>query len=287
MGWKKVLVWVVIGGALALFALAFFSTTFNLSQHTAMLGKPPPAGGPSSEPRPAAPPPPPRPAAPVDEVRITPPKTYAPRSAIPPRGEIEHRNPPAGGIDPLGRWPDERREGAFEQLARANMAFNVDNKFNVKETGQAKVVIDFSKAVDELKNELSKSGRAGSITGGASVQVSKVVIANIIAPGLTVTPITPTEQVVLQTEPTVWLWDLKADEPGTYQVRITLTASIIVDGRATNRFLQVHDETVVIEIKPTQRVIDLAKEHWQWAFSSLLAPLGIWLWKRRKGNQTE
>ena len=162
------------------------------------------------------------------------------------------------------------------------MAFNVDNKFNVRETGQAKVVIDFSKQLDELKNELSKSGKSGSITGGATVQVSKVVIANVIAPGLTVTPITPTEQVVLQTTPTVWLWDLKATEPGIYHVRITLTASIIIDGRATNRFLQMHDETVVIEIRPEQRALDIIKQHWQWAFSSLLVPLGVWLWKRRK-----
>lgn len=271
MDFKKALVWVVIGGALALFALAFVSVQFPMSEVKVsatvpaptfdpekLLERLPPAAGPSGEPRP---------------VEIPPSKAYAPR---PPA----HRNPPRPGFD--NPWPDASRTRAFEELKSASMAFNVDNKFNVEETGQAKVVIDFSKAVEELKSELSKSGKAGSITGGATVPVAKVVIANIIAPGLTITPITPTEQAVSETEPTTWLWDLRAEKPGTYDVRITLTASIIIDGRATNRFLQLHDETVVVEIRPEQQVMDLVKKHWQWAFSSLLVPLGVWLWKRRK-----
>lgn len=273
MNWKKLSLWLVLIAASALVVLAF--TYSQLGLKTAAVIGPPPVVTASPQP----PPPPP----PVDELKIPHSKAYKP-PLEPPSASIRPRPTPPGGIAPLreGEWPDRTRTRAFEQLKSASMAFNVDNKFNVEETGKAKVVIDFSKQVEELKSELSKSGKAGSITGGAQVQVSKVVIANVIAPGLTVTPITPTEQVVLETEPTTWLWDLKADKPGKYEVRITLTASIIIEGRATNRFLRMHDEVVVIEITPTQQVKEIVQKHWQWAFSSLLVPLGVWLWKRRK-----
>lgn len=281
MDWKKLSIWAALIVAALAVTFALFFSSFDSLKTAAVIGDLPAT---SAGPAPAPPPPPPP--APVDEVKILPPKAYAPRPMTPPSAAVRPRPVPPGGISSLDTWPDPNRNRAFEQLKSASMAFNVDNKFNVEETGKAKVIIDFSKKVEELKKDLERSGKAGSITGGATVQVSKVVIANIVAPGLTVTPITPNEQVVLESEPTTWMWDLKADKPGTYSVRITLTASIIIDGRATNKFLRVHEETVTIEITPRQRVMEVVTKNWQWAFSSLLVPLGVWLWKRRKRRST-
>jgi hypothetical protein len=260
--------WTVIGSIVAVVALlsALLLMTVSNSPKQTVAAPPEPVAAPAPLPRLGTTPP--------GEVSIPPSKAYSPRSVTPPSASIN-------------TWPDKNRTRAFEQLKNASMAFNIDSKFNVEETGKAQVVIDFSKQLQELKDELSAGAKAGSITGGAVVQVSKVVIATLVAPGLTITPITPSEQAVLETEPTIWLWDISANKPGKYDVRIILTASIIIDGRATNRFLRMYDQVVTIEITRTQQVVGIVKQHWQWAFSSLLVPLGVWLWRRYRRNKDD
>jgi hypothetical protein len=196
---------------------------------------------------------------------------------------IEREAPAAGGPAPEGApWPDHNRTLAFEELRTSSFAFIITNRFNVTERGRVRVVLDPTKSVEALKDELFSLRKGDELTGGAVVQVTKIVRADLVAPGLKITAVTPAEQFVPTDSPTEWRWDIEADKPGKYEVKITLVASIVIDGRPTNRLLRVHEETVTIEITPAQQAKGFVEKYWQWAMSTLVIPLGLWLWKRRK-----
>lgn len=173
---------------------------------------------------------------------------------------------------------------ALSDLQKVSMAFSIDNKFNVAEEGKMKVVIDPTKTVDSIKSDLRKENYTSSV-GGSEVNVSKIVVAKAIATGgLSVIPITPEEQVISTNTQTEWIWNLRASEPGIYEVKLTLTAIVSVDGQKTQKFLKVFEETITIEITLKQRIIDLVNKYWQWIFSTLIIPLAVWIWNQLGGG---
>lgn len=202
----------------------------------------------------------------VPEVTPSPPKPTANARTLAGPGNARNTN------------PRQREDEVVNQLYSASMAFSAPDKANIKENITIQLLIDPSKEVKELEERLTKPG----VRRGAKIKISKVIIATLSAPDFTIEQITPEEQAVAQTAPTEWLWTLIPKTIGSNDVKLTVTAVIKVDGREHKYHIKTYERTIVIEVTPQQIISNWFAKYWQWLFSTLLLPLGLWLYKRRK-----
>ena len=171
-----------------------------------------------------------------------------------------------------------RTDTVIDQLYTASMAFSAPEKANIKENITIQLFIDPSKEVKELENSLTQPG----VRRGAEIKISKVIIASLSAPDFIIEKVTPEEQAVAQTAPTEWLWTLTPKSTGKNEVKLTITAIVKVDGKEYKYHIKTYEKTMVIVVEPQQVIYDWLAKYWQWLFSTLLLPLGLWLYKRNK-----
>lgn len=177
--------------------------------------------------------------------------------------------------------PAKIADDIITQLEPANMVFSVDPKHgNIAEQISVSVLIDMTQSLEDLK----QAAGASEVVSAAQIRVSKVMIARVVAPNFTVVPITPEEQPISQSEVTRWDWQLIPTSTGRHEIHITINAEVSVDGATKVRNIETFHETVEIEVTIWQVVKGWISKYWQWSFSTLLLPLGIWLWKRRESK---
>lgn len=170
--------------------------------------------------------------------------------------------------------------GPVEQqlLTIASMVFNIKNKANIDEDIKVQLLINTTKPVEELRKELSVGGK----TTEARIRVSKIIVASLAAPDFAITKITPEEQALSENHTTEWLWKLSPKSVGVHEVEVTVTAVIKVDGSTTSHHIRTYDQIVRIEITPGQVIDRWVEDNWQWAFTTLIIPFGIWAYRRRR-----
>lgn len=166
------------------------------------------------------------------------------------------------------------QDAIIAQLANASMIFALPEKSNIKDNIRAQLIIDVNKTADELAKSIDSNLRVKG-----NVKVSKIIIAKLVAPDFTVTPITPEEQALTQDEPTEWLWDLDAKEAGSFTTNLVITAVVKVDDKSAVHNIKTFSKDLTIEIKPQQRFIAWIEKYWQWCVSSLVLPIIAWLAK--------
>ena len=165
----------------------------------------------------------------------------------------------------------------ISQLYNASMVFTLPEIANINDNVRGQLIIDPSKTVDELTKDIDKNIRAKD-----SIKVSKILIAKLIAPDFIVTPITPEEQALTRTEPTIWLWNLDPKEAGIFTADLVVTAVVKIDDQATVHNIKTFSKELKIEIKPEQVIESWLEKYWQWLTTSFIAPVVVWLYKKRK-----
>lgn len=160
-------------------------------------------------------------------------------------------------------------------LFNASLAFAIRDRANINEDIKAQLLIDAKKEITQLEKELTVEGN--SIT--KQIQVSKIIIAKLVAPDFEVTAITPEEQLLSLNSTTEWLWILNPKSHGIFEVNLSVIAILNVNGRESKHHLKTFDKTIVIEISQKQILQQWLNKNWQWITSTLIIPLVIFLFK--------
>lgn len=166
----------------------------------------------------------------------------------------------------------------ISQLHSASMAFSAPEKANIKDDITVHLLIDPSKDLKDLETILNGTGKVNS----AKVKISKVVIATLSAPDFTIEKVTPEEQAVAETAPTEWIWTLTPKSTGKNEVKMSITAIVTIDGKEHKYHIKTYEKTIIIQVTPQQVVSDWFSKYWQWLFSTLILPLGLYFYKRHK-----
>lgn len=169
-----------------------------------------------------------------------------------------------------------RVDAIAAQLKDATMVFDIPQFNNVRDSIRTQLTIDPTKTVDELL------ASAPSTSTVSAVQVSKVLEVKLVAPDFKIIAATPDRQAVSEWEPTVWKWELSGATPGKHDVHLSINAIVTIDGDRAERSVRTFEKTITIEITPAQQLSDLIKQYWQWIWTTLLLPAGMWIWKRFK-----
>lgn len=177
--------------------------------------------------------------------------------------------------------PEKVADDIMSQLEPANMVFGVDPKrSNISDSISVTMLIDLSKNIQDLKASVKNS----EIVTASRIEVSKVVVARVIAPDFKVVAITPEEQPISHFETTKWEWELVPLKTGKHQIHVTVNAEVQVEGVRKVRSIETFRETVEIEITAWQVIKFWIANYWQWSFTTLILPLGLWLYKKKKAE---
>jgi len=258
---KRTLIAATIAVFSGLAVVAMLSLTFSAPTPT---GTPPPPP-PSSIPPPPPPPPP---------SSIPPPP---PPSSIPPPP------PPPSSIPPSPPPPDPFAavDRALEELRIGNIAYNSPSSMNIKDTAIIHLALSLSTALEELKKKVVGIGELE----GEQIRISDKMEARLTGPGFSITAITPEEQAVSPSELTEWRWEIAPVKKGRHHLHLTMSALFEINDTPTRRAIRTFDKEIEVEVAWHQNVASFLQINWQWALGTILIPMFVWFWKRKKRRQ--
>lgn len=185
------------------------------------------------------------------------------------------REPIGGSSPPVKVIEGTKVDGFSMQTFNASMAFSMRDKSNIDEDIKAQLLIDPRKDLEQLEKELTVSGNKLS----KNIKVTKIVKATLTAPDFDVKNITEEEQFITLDQPTEWLWTLSPKSTGVYEVNLSITAILNINGRESKHHLKTFERTIAVEITHEQIVKKWIAENWKWVISTLIIPLLVFFFK--------
>jgi hypothetical protein len=146
------------------------------------------------------------------------------------------------------------------------------------------------KAGDSIKDlgRLIEDDHAVGEVDDRCMELASVMQAHLLGGGFEIEerPKDPTREVDPEV-PTVWSWGLAANTKGSHN--LLLNVRIDTSLNQTGEEFRSADPPIFdayVNVKATlrQNVSDFAKSNWQWLWTAILVPVGIWLWGRYKGS---
>ncbi len=199
-------------------------------------------------------------------------------------------DPPPAADTPAERSPSPPHPPPFDVdafvrgLPDESIGFNVPASMQIDETVRIRLLIQPGAAGEELVAQFTTSRRDDE-TGELVQDVAPVgeeMGARLASSGLEVTALTPESQLLSLTEPTEWRWDIEATEGGLHRLELSLYA--IAPGRSSGRTIRTYEREMLVEVTMRAWAAGVVSAHWEWLWTLLLAPVGAWLWRRRRAS---
>jgi hypothetical protein len=172
----------------------------------------------------------------------------------------------------------KNHDAIVDQLSQATVTLNAPHK--------AKYGVDFPVQLtiqpDIAREVILKSLKVDGDVTSDDIEISRIVEVELFAPDFNVVARAPKRQAVSSSEPTEWIWDLTPTVVGVTDIHVSVMAVVKVDDEKAERLVRAYTHDIKVHVNPQAQVWDLLKKYWQWVFSSILAPLAIWAWKRWK-----
>jgi catechol 2,3-dioxygenase-like lactoylglutathione lyase family enzyme len=200
------------------------------------------------------------------------------------RSEAPHRVPTtAPGPSLRQRAPSiaDRVDAIVRDLPRANIAFNTPRTLEVHETAPIQVLLSSRKPLSVLRDELTALGRKT----GVVIRASDVMVAHLDGLGFQVESVTPERQLVNRSRTTRWEWEIDPTKAGEQRLYLTLSAVVNFEGDRYPYLVQTFRRTLVVKsVRPSviARVTGFVGDNWQFLATTLVIPLGLWAFHRRR-----
>jgi hypothetical protein len=191
------------------------------------------------------------------------------------KSEIEPQSLIRTAEEAMNTWP------FADQLKQASMAFTTPEVLELGESADMQLIINPTQTLEEVSRALSVSGSRVA----SNVLVSKVVVANVIAPDFEVTEfIRGGRQAVDPNGPTEWRWTITPKTEGNLAINVTILAVIELGSDRAEKLIKVFDRQVKVTVTPTYAIKTFVKENWQWLWS-VVVPFLIWLFMRSRKKE--
>lgn len=153
---------------------------------------------------------------------------------------------------------------AIDHIVRAtkwgNLAFGAPDSMYVGEAQAVRFLVNPSAPVDSLRLQLAELGR----TEGAQVQLYPRMIARLSGPNFDISAVSADTQAVTATGNTEWKWWIRAHEPGSHALDLTLNALVRVEGSTTPHEVRRFERKIKVRITMAQRAADWVDLKWFW-----------------------
>jgi hypothetical protein len=198
---------------------------------------------------------------------------------------LDERRAAAGDGDGEAPPPVEEPESplslvdrVLEKLDLGNLAFNTPEVMGYSETRTVELLLSTEESPQELAEALP-DGPSGTAEG---VRVAPEMEAALVGSGFTIEAVTPVRQAVSTLQRTRWAWTITPKDKGSQSLHLTLAARIKVEGKDTPYVVRTFSREIQVEVSLWGTILDLLSKNWQWLWSTLVVPLALWWWKRRR-----
>lgn len=192
--------------------------------------------------------------------------------------------PPTATVPPppIGTLPGHAADAvsnAVRALPSAFVAFNVPRTLGRNETATIQLLLSpTSKSIGDLQDRLSEAGEQV----GGNIKYSSVMEAVLLSQDFEITSVDhESRKLVPSDQDTEWLWQVTPRRSGTLRLYLTVYAIIDVAGDEGPVKVGTFHRTLTINVTWTQRAGDFLKGNWQWLWTAVLVPLGLWAARRR------
>ncbi|RQY09687.1 hypothetical protein DF117_35070 [Burkholderia stagnalis] len=174
-------------------------------------------------------------------------------------------------------------DALVDAMQPARLAFNVPSPINLDDTREIVLKIDLHQSRSELEAAVSATAEGTPVSD--TVAVSERMTAHLTGDDFTVTPIAPETQNISGHGTTTWVWEVKPKTWGPLQLRLTLDAELGAASAGNHRFAQTYGKAIEVKVWPVhwRRIQDFVEHNWQWLWT-VLVPVGLWLYHKRKGK---
>ena len=163
-------------------------------------------------------------------------------------------------------------------LEKADMVFIAPETTKLEKSLETSLVIDMSKEVDKIQAEL-----AGSNEKNEKIEIARIVVAKILAPDFEVIEVIKDGRQILDLKgPTEWRWTLTPKKLGEHKVNVTVSAVIEIGNDRAERLIKVFNQEVTVFVTPADAAKYFFSKNWQWLWSTLILPFGIWFWNKKR-----
>jgi hypothetical protein len=176
---------------------------------------------------------------------------------------------------------------ALQALAPATIAFNAPPAMRFGESRPVGVLVSLTMTQQALVDELRRRVPRGGEIAGENIDVSPFLEVRLSGgEGFDVVSISPARQAVAERSPTEWRWNVTPRRGGVQHLHLTVDAILLLRGESVPRMMRTFDHTISVQISLPQRTRLFVADHWQWLATTLLIPLGGYLWRRFRRKQT-
>lgn len=163
-------------------------------------------------------------------------------------------------------------------LEKADTAFTVPETIKLDKSLEASLVIDLSKEADKFLVDPQGKNKKGE-----KIEIARVVVVKILAPDFEVIEVIKDGRQVLDLSgPTQWRWTLTPKKLGEFKVNVTVSAVIEIGNDRAERLVKVFNHEVTVFVTPTDAAKYFFTKNWQWLWSTLVLPFGIWFWNSNR-----
>jgi len=119
-----------------------------------------------------------------------------------------------------------------------------------------------------------------TVKGKEGVKLTPRMEASLFGLGAEFSPASTQAQVVSMTEPTTWLWQVKAAQHGELSLIVTLVGEVTVDGVNGPRTFYSYRQKVDVAVAPAAPVdykvatASFIENNWKWLATTLVLPAG-------------
>lgn len=193
---------------------------------------------------------------------------------------------PVAAEDPATSWEVEIEDTpplslvdkVLSSLRIGDLAFSTPESMGLNETASVVLLLSLQDEADKLAAALED----GHVETAEGIKISSEMEAVLVGEGFKITPVAPTKQVVSSFNTTRWVWKLTPKAKGTQELHLSLNARVQVEGKDSPYVVQTFTKRIQVEVTLVGTVKTFLVENWQWLWTTILLPLLLWYFKRRK-----
>ena len=155
---------------------------------------------------------------------------------------------------------------------------------SLNEAKKVELLLSSSLSQENLKKAVEKQNVEGNIQV-EEIQISDQMEAILTGDGFQITEVLPARRAISKTGVTEWKWDVRALKQGKLRLHLTLNALVTIKGNSQQQHtIRTFDKEYVVVVGVKDTVVSFAGKHWQWLWTTVLLPVGAWLWRRKRKN---
>ena len=149
----------------------------------------------------------------------------------------------------------------------------------------------------DVKLRITKKSNGDVLINGLSENVQKIVINNIRVSNVMsatlidsdgnfiIKTISTEEQNIEKFGFTEWVWSVKPIKSGENKLRLLIKVRVFTEDGDYIKDIPVYNEKIKVESNIGWSLKNWLNMYWQWLFSTIIIPIFIYFWKKRKKDK--